>query len=228
MAAVAGRKKTFMSPLKKTAAAARTATILGVSFRPRAKLIIALEAQCTMSLKLSLNGETPFSTHFSVAPTSTPGSTQVTVAARRPLEAGVQHTFSLNSRHRQYPERAPSSAVPPLYITVITARAARGLTIRGKIIFEPSEPQSIPEGPKATRAAPHTAPTIAWVVETGIPALVASTSHMVTPAAMATEKAAVGFACSDTMPEVKTLRRPEAMKKAAIPPAAVHTVPHRS
>ena len=103
-----------------------------------------------------------------------------------------------------------------------------GLRRRGRRTLWPREPHNIFDGSSASSTGPQRAPTMECVVETGIPILVARSTHPEIPAATAIEKWVVKGRSSERIPLLKTLSRPVAIRRAVKPPATVQSVPHRS
>src|SRR3954468_10182242 len=104
------------------------------------------------------------------------------------------------------------------------ASDSRGLTARGAANLAPRKDHWIWALPKATRPAPHRAPMIAWVVETGMPVLEASMTQPKAPIRTATKNAGGMGVPLANRPVLKPARRPPASQKETTPPIAVVTV----
>ena len=95
-----------------------------------------------------------------------------------------------------------------------------GESNKGKTIFNKTEFHSIPAKLKTNNPKNIIAPIMEWVVETGIPILVAITSHAITP--KITEIANISLIWdSFNNPWVKTLNKALAKNKARNVPIAL-------
>ena len=106
--------------------------------------------------------------------------------------------------------------------------ARKGLIASGRNTFFEKVTQAIPFMPQAANPAPHSAPIIAWVVETGRPVFEAKSTQevapMITAIGMELSIESTGFA---KIPLVKVLTIAMEKKTPSIPPMTVQKDPHR-